>query len=449
LAGIQLSGLASGLDTQSIITQLMSIESQPRTRVAQQQVVVQARQDALRSVDSSLTSLKYAASDLRSALLWIPTQKVTSTDDTVVSAQLTSGAAPGGYTVNVATLASADSRTYGYNAGGGDLTIDYKSDGAAQSKTFDLAGKSVDEAVTAINGANDSPVWAVNINGKLSLSRRETGDHDSWGFEASGTALGAQIASRDGTDATYTIAGDATVYSSHNGTATEGLPGVEMTLRGIGTTTINVTTPQVDSSAVADKIKAFVTAYNASVDLVRGKLNEKPIANPTTDADAAVGSLYGDQSLSSTLSQMRQLISEAGLDKLGVTVPSTGSGTSPDALAGKLSFNQVTFDAAWAKDPAAVQAALGSPTTTGFAQRFEKVLDPIVRSGDGLLDQRVRAADDEIKSIQDSLAQWDVRLQAKQDYLQKQFTALETAMNASQSQMSDLQGQIAGLLGSS
>ena len=38
MAGIQIGGIASGMDTESIITQLMSIESAPRTRTARQQV---------------------------------------------------------------------------------------------------------------------------------------------------------------------------------------------------------------------------------------------------------------------------------------------------------------------------------------------------------------------------------------------------------------------------
>jgi flagellar hook-associated protein 2 len=442
VTGLQLSGLASNLDTDAIITQLMSIESQPRTRMARQQLVVQTRQSALQSIDSSLTNLKLAAQDLRSAALWVPTRSVSTGDGSIVGAQLTSGAAPGGYTVTVSTLASADSRTYAWNAGGGALTVDYKADGAAQSKTFDLSGKSLDEAVTEINGQDDSPVWAVNVNGKLSLSRKETGDHATWGFDASGTALGALTGSRDGTDASYTIAGDPTTYTSHGSTATDGLPGVQLTLKAVGTTTVNVTTPQVDPSQVAAKLKAFVTAYNSSVDLVRGKLNEKPVASPQSDADATQGVLYGDQSLSSVLSSMRQMVSEAGLDSLGVTVPSTGSGTTDDALSGKLSFNQDTFDDAWAKSSSAVEAKLGSTTTSGFAQSFEGLLAPITRSGDGLIDQRVKDADGELSYIKDNLDRMDLRLQAKQDLLRSQFTAMEQALSQSQTQSTWLTQQL-------
>jgi flagellar hook-associated protein 2 len=444
MAGIQIGGIASGMDTESIITQLMSIESAPRTRTARQQVTVQARQDALRQIDSKLTNLKLAAGDLRSASIWTPTQAISSGNESVLTARQLAGAAPGGYTVNVASLASADSRTYAWN-GGGSLTVDYKTDGSAQSKTFDLTGMSIDDAVSTINSDDGSPVWAVNVGGKLSLARRETGDHSNWGFDASGPAVGALTSSRDGANASYTVVGDATVYTSHTNTATDGLPGLELTLKSTGTSTVTVSTPAAKSEDVAAKLKAFVTAYNDAVDLVRSKLTEKRVINPQTDDDAKLGALYGDDSIDNVLSTMRQTISAAGLDSLGVSVASTGSGTSPDALAGKLTFNQSTFDTAWAAGPAAVKAQLGSTDAPGFAQAFEAVLDPITRAGDGLIDQRVADADSEISYIKDSLASMDLRLQTKEDLLRKQFTAMEQAIAASQSASSSLASQLAQL----
>jgi flagellar hook-associated protein 2 len=445
MAGIQIGGIASGMDTESIITQLMSIESAPRARTARQQVTVQARQDALRQIDTKLTNLKLAAGDLRSAAIWSPTQAVSSGNESVLTARQLAGAAPGGYTVNVTSLASADSRTYAYN--GGSLTVDYKVAGAAQSKTFDLTGMSIDDAVSTINSDDSAPVWAVNVGGKLSLSRRETGDHANWGFDASGSAIGALTSSRDGANAAYTVAGDATVYTSHTNTATDGLPGLELTLKSTGTSTVTVSTPSAKSDDVAAKLKAFVSAYNDAVDLVRSKLTEKRVTNPQTDDDAKLGALYGDDSLDSVLTSMRQAVSAAGLDSLGVSVASTGSGTSPDALAGKLTFNQSTFDAAWAAGPSAVKAKLGSSDAPGFAQAFEAVLDPITRAGDGLIDQRVGDADREISYIKDSLASMDLRLSAKEDLLRKQFTAMEQALAASQSASSSLAGQLAQLSG--
>jgi flagellar hook-associated protein 2 len=445
MAGIQIGGIASGMDTESIITQLMSIESAPRTRTARQQVTVQARQDALRQIDTKLTNLKLAAGDLRSASIWTPTQAVSSGNESVLTARQLAGAAPGGYTVNVSSLASADSRTYQWNAGGGSLTVDYKAGAGPLTKTFDLTGKSLDDAVSTINSDDSSPVWAVNVGGKLSLSRRDTGDHANWGFDASGPAIGALTASRDGANASYTVAGDATTYTSHTNVASDGLPGLELTFKSTGTSTVTVSTPAAKSDDVATKLKAFVSAYNDAVDLVRSKLSEKRVVNPQSDDDAKQGALFGDDTLDSVLTSMRQAISAAGLDSLGVSVASTGSGTSPDALAGKLTFNQATFDTAWAAGPSAVKAKLGSPDAAGFAQSFESVLDPITRSGDGLLDQRVSDADSELTYIKDSLATMDLRLQTKEDMLRKQFTAMEQAIAASQSASSSLASQLAQL----
>ena len=65
--------------------------------------------------------------------MWSPKQAVTSGNESVLTARQLTGAAPGGYTVNVSSLASADSRTYAWNAGGGSLTVDYKTgDGSAR-----------------------------------------------------------------------------------------------------------------------------------------------------------------------------------------------------------------------------------------------------------------------------------------------------------------------------
>ena len=304
---------------------------------------------------------------------------------------------------------------------------------------------SLDDAVSTVNSDATSPVWAVNVGGKLSLSRRETGDHATWGFDASGPAVGALTGSREGSNATYTVAGDATTYSSHTNIASEGLPGVELTFKSIGTSTVTVSPPAANPADVAAKLKAFVTAYNDTVDLVRSKVTEKKVANPQSDADAQTGALFGDASLSGILTSMRQAVSSAGLDSLGVKVAAVGSGNTPDALAGKLTFDQSAFDAAWAAGPAAVQTKLGSSDVSGFGQSFEALLTPITQAGTGLMDQRVGDADRELTSLKDTLSTIDLRLATKEARLRKQFTAMESALAASQSQSSSLASSLARL----
>jgi flagellar hook-associated protein 2 len=61
------------------------------------------------------------------------------------------------------------------------------------------------------------------------------------------------------------------------------------------------------------------------------------------------------------------------------------------------------------------------------------------------MDQRVSDADSELTYIKDSLATMDLRLQTKEDLLRKQFTAMESALAASQSQSSSLASSLAQL----
>jgi flagellar hook-associated protein 2 len=425
MTGIQITGLASGLDTESIISQLMSIESQPRTRMARQQVAVQARQDALRQIDTKLTNLNLAATDLRSALLWTPVQTSSSSSESVLTARMTGAAAPGAATVEVQNLASAEQHTIAAPTSG-HVTI---SSGGSYDYT------SLDDLVGKINGDDQGSVYAVNVNGNLVLSRRVTGASQSFTADF-GTPASETV--KAGRDAQYTV--DGVAQTSPTNVVTNGLPGIELTLKTVGTSTVNVSNPAADPTQVSNKLKAFVSAYNDAVTLVRGELTEKRVSDPQSDDDAKQGVLFGDTALNGLLGQLRQTISEAGLDQLGGKVSDSGSATDADALAGKLTFDQATFDATWASGPRAVQQKL-----TAFAPSFEAVLDPVTRAGDGLMDQRVKDADSEISSIKDQLARMDERLQNKEDYLRAQFTALETALSKSQSQASDLASQLAQL----
>ena len=73
MAGIQLSGLSSGLDTDSIIAGLMQVEAAPRTQIVNQQTREQARHDKLQQVSDKLNALKLASDSLSSVLTWAPT----------------------------------------------------------------------------------------------------------------------------------------------------------------------------------------------------------------------------------------------------------------------------------------------------------------------------------------------------------------------------------------
>ena len=124
MAGIQMSGLVSGLDTASIIDQLMKVEKLPRTKITLDQDATTKRQSLLQDVSSKLTSLKYANDDLKSVLSWIDTQTAESGDASKFTVTRTAGAAPGGYDVSVGQLATAARQTYKFDGVTADGTLE-------------------------------------------------------------------------------------------------------------------------------------------------------------------------------------------------------------------------------------------------------------------------------------------------------------------------------------
>src|SRR5579871_3645548 len=78
----QVSGLASGLDDQQIISELMSIAQIPQQQIIQQTTLEQTRQNDLKNIQAQLTNLSLAVSQLVDPSTWSTAQQVTSSDPT-------------------------------------------------------------------------------------------------------------------------------------------------------------------------------------------------------------------------------------------------------------------------------------------------------------------------------------------------------------------------------
>lgn len=447
MAGIQLSGLVSGLDTQSIISQLMAVENVPRTRITLQQAAAQKRQSLLQDLNTKVTALKNAADDLKSVGTWLDTQTASSTDDSKVSISRTGGAPPGGYDVTITQLAAAERQTYAYQppAADGPLTI-YGADGTTVRTTVDLkAGATVDDAVAAINSNHDANLYAVNVNGDLVLAAKTTGV----GSAFSVTGAGTQTQRVAGQDALFNVSG--VDYQRSSNTVTDALPGVTLTLKsktGASSVGVTISGPGPDKDGISAKVKAFVDAYNALVDAGRADLSEEKVPTAANTLDAQKGTLHGDSGISGMLTSLRAVVANpvAGLTGLtsladiGVSTgaANTGASINQDSVDGKLTFDTGKLTDALTSDPLSVQKLLGGLSgTDGFAQAFDGVIDPYQGTG-GIFDQRITSAGQELTTIQSQLDAFDQRMSAKQDFLQKQFTALETALSQSQSTQSSL-----------
>jgi flagellar hook-associated protein 2 len=454
-APLNVSGLASGLDTSSIVSQLMAIESQPRQQLATQRTIEQFTQSLLHGFQSQLQSVSSALDGLHSPTLFTQTQQVDSSDPTKVVASSATGAGVGGYQVAVSQLANAAQRTYGFTspASAGTITID----GHATSIS---AGASIQDLVSAINGDSNATVYAAAIDdATLVLSNRQTGDTGA-GFIAvsDGTgSLAEQTAkAKQGQDAQLTV--DGVAGSSHSNTVTNAIAGVSLTLKGLttvsGPVTVTVGAPGADTSAITSALQSFISVYNSTVDAIRSKLSEHSVPNPSSTSDKEKGVLFGDSDLSDVLDQMRQAIYTpiAGLPDgmnsladLGISTGDPSTTVSQDALDGKLTLDTKQLASALQSNPGGVRDLLmGTATTTGWARSFQSIVDAASAPG-GTLDALIQGDSADIKDLTSAIAGWDQRLALRQQTLQAQFTAMEQALSQSQSQGQWLSGQLASL----
>src|SRR3954453_5880870 len=109
---VNLTGMASGLDTDSIIQQLMQVESRRTTIVSNRQLQVKQHQTLLTAGKTKVDALKTARAALSDAATWKASQTTGSSDPSHVDATLLSGAGIGGHSVSVSRLASSAQHRY-------------------------------------------------------------------------------------------------------------------------------------------------------------------------------------------------------------------------------------------------------------------------------------------------------------------------------------------------
>ncbi len=301
-----LSGLASGVDTASIVENLMALERQGKTRLTLRQSANTSQQSVLKDLKAKLDALRTAAADLRASSTWAEAQTVESSDPTRVAVARTGGAPIGSYSVKVLQLAASAQKAYSWtpSSSASQVTVDGKvADIAADAKVTDVAAM--------INGRGDLSVYAAVTgseaagNQKLVLSSRATGE--AVDFTATGAQLSGVLGTVEGRDAKYQLNGDATVLSSATNVLEDVIPGVRITLKGVTTdaATITAGAPAVDRDKVKTEIKEFVEAYNSLVNATRAKLSEKKVKDATTTTDYVKGAFMGDSALAGMLSKLR------------------------------------------------------------------------------------------------------------------------------------------------
>jgi flagellar hook-associated protein 2 len=448
-APLQITGLASGLDTNSIIQELMAIDQQPLTHLQNQQKGIQALNTNLQSLQTALQNLASNAQALASTSLFQNSQTVTSSNSSVVSASTVSnvGAVVGAYQVSVSGLATAAQATYSFTSPTAADTVTVGS--GSSSRTYSLsAGATAQDLANAVNADQNGAVWGTVVNGNIVFSDRTTGSAGSFTVSDTSSSL-AQLSSQSGQDARYSIDGGTTWQTSASNTVQNAIPGVNLTFGGLTGTnssvTVNVGAPSLSTSAIQSAVQGFVTAYNSVLSQVQTQLSQAPISSDPTQ-----GTLYNDPELSDLLSNMRQAMYQSGsglpvgmasMMDIGVsTGASTGSGTpSQSSISGQLTLNVNTLTQAIQSNPSGVTAVLQS-----WSNNFAGLVNAVAQPG-GSIDSRIQGDSREISFLGSQISTMQSALNDKQTQLQQQFAALEAALSKNQSTASWLTNQINAL----
>ncbi|MFI4916759.1 MAG: flagellar filament capping protein FliD [Phycisphaerales bacterium JB060] len=152
-------GLASGLDTASIIQQLLSIEARPRLLAQQRLSNIKVQQSAYLDINSRLQNLRSLVSGLRTQPVF-DAKGATSSAEDVLTATASAGAATGSYTFLVDRLVSTEQwLTRGFSSAD-DAAI------GADAFTFEGAEARLDTdtALADLNGGNGITRGKIRIS---------------------------------------------------------------------------------------------------------------------------------------------------------------------------------------------------------------------------------------------------------------------------------------------
>lgn len=494
--GIQFNGLASGLDTQSIVTELMAAESYKVEKIEKKQVLVEWKKEAWEEVNSKLYSFyKEELFDFKSSGTYSQ-KKVTSSDESVLSVNTSTNAVRGLHTIDVTELAKGSFLT------GTELTADLNGDSVTNSTTAsDLFGiASADttsifislkdgDTPTEVVFSGDDTLYAMtqkikdldldlNVSfdekfGRMFFSSTETGEGVALkvtGDEAALDGLGFDTGNREGSvgsDAAFTYNG--TEFTSETNEVT--INGLSVNLLGKGESTIGVSQ---DTDAIYDKVKEFIAQYN----ILMTEMNTKIGADATTDYEPLTDDekeamtddeietwettikdsiLRRDTTMTSLRSTLRNTLTlSSGVDTSEFTfktLSSLGIVTGSYTEAGLLHIQGDEDDSLYSSkdnklrdaiddDPDAVMellTALGKELYSNFSSKMQSnsLSSAFTFYNDKSMDSMIDDYEDDIYDLEDMMDDMETRYYA-------QFTAMEQAIQQSNSTGDWLSQQLGG-----
>jgi flagellar hook-associated protein 2 len=424
MATITAAGVGSGLDINSIISQLMAIEQRPLVAMQNTEKTYQAQLSAYGRLHSAMAGFQSAMSGLAD-LSKFEVFAANSSNTDVLAASADSTASLGSYQVQVVRIAEAhkmasantftDTDTTTLGAAGDTMTITV----GTQAFTVAIGGKTLGAIRDAINQASDNTgatatIIQDNSGYRLLLKANDTGSTHALTVTYSGTdPLNLQTlnADRDGSgsftpadlNASLVLEGAYPVTRSSN-TVSDVIQGVTLNLKAAGTVSLEVVH---DVGAIQAAVESFVKAYNDLHATVRDLRNSD---------------LQGDNSLLSLENQIQDVLNTApaGLASAYQYLSSVGVSLQKD---GTMALDSTALVNALNTDFTGV-AQLFANNDQGYVFRLKAVADSIL-GVNGLIDSRTQGLNARIEMLDDRMAQMQQRLSMVEAGYRAQFSALD------------------------
>jgi flagellar hook-associated protein 2 len=431
------TGTGSGLDINSIVTQLVNAESQGPTKLlTNKQSQIQAQLSAYGQFQASAAALQASLATL-STTAQFQVNAANVVDTTVATATATSDAAAGTYNLEVTQLASGAKLTSGpivsatTAVGTGTLTI--KVGNTSIPVTIDSTNNTLSAIAAAINKAGAAngiaaSVLTANDGVRLVLTSATTGASNAVTVSQSGGDGGLSQLTYDPASSTNGLtqnqgAQDAKVkldgftYNSPSNVVTGALSGVTIFLKAQSAT--GVTTPltiATDQTSARKAVDTFITGYNT----LAKAISQLTSYNATT---GSAGALLGD----SLLNGFKSSVNNA----LNTSVPSLKNGPFSTLAEigviantdGTLSADSAKLTAAFNNNYATVAKLFAG--TDGVGTKLNDVLAQYTKPSIGILAQQTNSLQ---KSLADVATRQTALKQRMADYsahLYAQYNAMD------------------------
>jgi flagellar hook-associated protein 2 len=482
---MRIGGLASGMDIDTLIGDLMKAERIPLDKLFQKKKLLEWQRDDYRSMNTLLGDLDNLIFEGIGRPSKFLTKSVINSNSSIVSATASGSAVNASTSIEVLDTAKSALWVSGVKDLSGytssiDRTLNFnvKNGDSSDIGTKTITIKAGDTRDTIISKFNSSELGVTafydSVNKQFVLTKKDTGsgasldlvDADTATFMSElgfNNATGVITPMSAGTDAKFTLNGYQTTRSSN----TFEISGVNYTLHQKGTTSITVAN---DTNSTFDLIKDFVDKYNETIEAINKKTSETKYRDfsPLTDEQrkdlsekeaelwdekSKSGMLRGDSILLSALDTMRQdLYTSVNTNDINYNLLSEiGITTSKNYLdKGKLKIDDNKLREALNNNPDAVMKLFtGDGTEMGIANRLRETIDKTIdkielkagntfrTNGQFTLGRELTDVDKRISAFEDRLVQVENRYW-------RQFQAMEAAIQRSNQQSAYLMQQFGG-----